>query len=116
MKPLSDEFTAFIGIDWADKKHDICLQDGHSDRREFSRIEHKVDAIDQWAVSMRQRFGGPIAVALELTKGPLVYALQKYDFFVLFPINPRPWPSTAKHSNPAEPRTIRPTPSTRCNC
>jgi hypothetical protein len=26
MKPLSDEFTAFIGIDWADRKHDICLQ------------------------------------------------------------------------------------------
>ncbi len=88
MKPLSDEFTAFIGIDWADRKHDICLQGAHGERREFSRIEHKVDAIDQWAISMRQRFGGPIAVALELTKGPLVYALQKYDFFVLFPINP----------------------------
>ena len=89
MKPLSDnDFTAFIGIDWADKKHDICLQGAHGERREFARIEHKVDAIDQWAISMRQRFGGPIAVALELTKGPLVYALQKYDFFVLFPINP----------------------------
>ena len=37
---------------------------------------------------MFQRFGGPIAVVLELSVGPLVYALQKYDFFVLFPINP----------------------------
>ena len=27
-------------------------------------------------------------MALELAKGPIVYALQKYDFFVLFPINP----------------------------
>ena len=116
MKPLSDEFTAFIGIDWADRKHDICLQGAHSDRREFSRIEHKVDAIDQWATSMRQRFGGPIAVALELTKGPLVYALQKYDFFVLFRSTRRPWPSTAKHSSPAGPRTIRLTPSTHLNC
>jgi hypothetical protein len=89
MKPRSDgEFTAFIGIDWADRKHDICLQGTHGERREFNRIEHKVDAIDQWAISMRQRFGGPIAVALELAKGPVVYALQKYDFFVLFPINP----------------------------
>ncbi|MGH8502720.1 MAG: IS110 family transposase, partial [Gammaproteobacteria bacterium] len=34
-------------------------------------------------------FGGkPLAVCLELNKGPLVYALQKYDFFVLFPVNP----------------------------
>jgi transposase len=89
MEPLShDEFTAFIGIDWADRKHDICLQATHSDRREFARIEHQIDHIDQWAVSMRQRFGGRIAVALELSKGPLVYALQKYDFLVLYPINP----------------------------
>jgi transposase len=89
MTPHSDdEFTAFIGIDWADRKHDLCLQGAHGERREFARIEHKVDDIDQWAASMRQRFGGPIAVALELTKGPLVYALQKYDFSVLFPINP----------------------------
>jgi hypothetical protein len=27
-------------------------------------------------------------VCLEIAKGPLVYALQKYDFLVLFPVNP----------------------------
>ena len=27
-------------------------------------------------------------MCLELAKGPLVYALQKYDFLVLFPVNP----------------------------
>ena len=89
MKPVPDgEFTAFIGIDWADSKHDICLQAADSAHREFDRFAHRVDRIEQWACAMRQRFGGRIAVALELSKGPLVYALQKYDFFVLFPINP----------------------------
>ena len=29
-----------------------------------------------------------MAIALELTKGPLVYALRNYEFFVLFPVNP----------------------------
>jgi hypothetical protein len=29
-----------------------------------------------------------MAVALELSKGPIVSALQKYDFFVIYPINP----------------------------
>ena len=86
--PCDGEFTAFIGIDWADTKHDICLQPANGAPREFDRFEHKVDCIEQWACSMHERFGGPIAVALELSKGPLVYALQKYDFFVLFPINP----------------------------
>ena len=81
-------FTAFIGIDWADRKHDICLQAADSNRREFDVIPHKVDDIDIWARSLFERFGGPIAIALELSKGPIVYALQKYDFFVLFPINP----------------------------
>jgi transposase len=38
--------------------------------------------------TIHERFGGQIAVALELSKGPVVYALQKYDFFDLFPINP----------------------------
>jgi len=89
VKPSPEaEFTAFIGIDWADSKHDICLQAADSAHREFDRFAHRVDRIEQWACAMRQRFGGRIAVALELSKGPLVYALQKYDFFVLFPINP----------------------------
>jgi hypothetical protein len=27
MTPGSDQrFTAFVGIDWADSKHDVCLQ------------------------------------------------------------------------------------------
>ena len=80
-------FTAFIGIDWADAKHDICIQSA-DDEREFEVIPHKVELIDEWACTMRQRFGSPIAVAVELSKGPIVYALQKHDCFVIFPVNP----------------------------
>jgi transposase len=81
-------FTAFIGIDWADTKHDICIQPANSDVREFSVIPHKVEDIEEWAQAIYVRFGGPIAVAVELSKGPIVYALQKYEYFVIFPINP----------------------------
>ena len=89
MKTPGDKpFTAFIGIDWADAKHDICMQAAGDERREFSCMPHKVEAIDNWAQSLYRRFGGQMAVALELSKGPLVYALQKYDFFVIFPVNP----------------------------
>ena len=80
--------TAIIGIDWADAKHDICVQATGSDAREVSRIAHKVDKIDEWAQLMYQQHGGPIDVALELSKGPIVSALQKHDFFVIYPINP----------------------------
>jgi len=89
VKPVySEPFTAYVGMDWADTKHDICLQAAGDDRREFDCIPHQVPRIDEWVKSLYQRFGGPIAIALELAKGPIVYALQKYDFLVLFPINP----------------------------
>ena len=83
------EFAAFIGLDWADTKHDICLQVADSDTAEYFVLEHRPESIDDWARELRQRFGGrPVALALELFKGPIVAALSKYDFFVLFPINP----------------------------
>ena len=84
----NQSFTAFVGIDWADKKHDVCIQEANCDRREFAVIPHKVELINEWAQSLIQRFGSPIAVAVELSKGPIVYALQKFDCFVIYPINP----------------------------
>jgi len=88
MKLNNVEFTAYVGLDWADAKHDICVQAAGCETREFDRFAHHTECIEEWARSMQQRFGGRIAVALELSKGPIVYALQKYDFLVLFPINP----------------------------
>ena len=82
------DYVAFIGIDWANAKHDVCIQGAGSEQREFAVIAHQVERIEEWAQAMKQRFGSPIAVAVELTKGPIVSALQKYDFFVIYPINP----------------------------
>src|SRR5215469_4498896 len=47
------------------------------------------EAIDAWVTTLRTRFNGqPVAIGLELNKGPIVSALRKYDFLVLFPLNP----------------------------
>src|SRR6266436_3240938 len=90
MTPTShNTFAAFIGIDWADAKHDLCLQAAGTAKRERFQLEHTPEAIDAWVTTLRTRFNGqPVAVCLELDKGPLVSALRKYDFLVLFPINP----------------------------
>ena len=90
MKPQPDaEFAAYVGIDWADAKHDLCLQVANHEEREFAVLPHRTDAIEAWAGSLRQRFAGrPVALCLEIAKGPLVYALQKYDFLVLYPVHP----------------------------
>jgi len=82
-------FAAFIGIAWADAKHDVCLQMAGSTQRECFQLEHTPEAIDAWVTTLRTRCNGqPVAICLALNKGPLVSALRKYDFLVLFPINP----------------------------
>jgi transposase len=89
MNPFS-ECAAIIGIDWADRKHDLCLKVFGSDSLEFSVLEHKPEAIERWANDLRQRFGGkPVAICIESRKVPLIHALLKYDFLVLFPVNPQ---------------------------
>src|SRR5919108_737563 len=84
-------FAAFIGLDWADAQHDGCLQAAGSAQRECFQLAHTPEAIDAWVTTLRARFHGqPVAICLELNKGPLVFARRTYDFLVLFPINPLP--------------------------
>jgi len=84
-----EAFAAFVGLDWADAKHDVCIQAAGAERREFLILEHSPDAIDAWVCTLRTRFSGqPVAVCLELNKGPMVSTLRKYDSLVLFPVNP----------------------------
>ena len=46
MKTSTDsEFAAFVGIDWADRKHDVCLQAAGSSKRELSVLAHRPEAI-----------------------------------------------------------------------
>jgi transposase len=88
MQTELSQFTTIIGMDWADKKHDVCVQATETRQRKSYQIQHRADKIDEWARSLYRRYGGPIAVALELSKGPIVSALQKYDFLIIFPIDP----------------------------
>jgi transposase len=79
----------FIGIDWADKKHDCYIidRDGKGFHQE---IAHSPEAIDTWVGKMLQLADGkPIAVMLEQSRGPLVHALMFRENVLLFPINPK---------------------------
>jgi len=62
------------------------LQATGSEQWEFGTLDHSPEAIAQWAYSLRDRFGGSIAICLELAKGSLVYALQRSEFLVIFPV------------------------------
>lgn len=90
MKQNSSDYAATIGLDWADQKHDYCLQVSGSDELEYGVFKHNPESIETWALSLAVRFKNkPIAICLELKAGPVVYALLKYGFIVLFPVPPK---------------------------
>jgi len=83
-------YAAFIGIDWAKEQHSLQLQIPSEPRPENQTLAQSPAALEQWANGLRQRFvGQPIAVALEQSRGPLIYALMRYEFLHLYPINPK---------------------------
>jgi transposase len=87
--PRLESFAAFIGIDWADEQHEICLAEAGCERLERRSLEQNPEAINEWVAELRRRFQGrPIAVAVEQTRGGLVHALMQHEFLVLYLINP----------------------------
>lgn len=85
----TDACAAFVGIAWADAKHEVCLQAADAKTRECSVLVHTPETLDEWVRTLRKRFKGhPIAICLELNNGPIVYALRQDDVLILFPVNP----------------------------
>jgi transposase len=88
--PNEPQFAAAVGIDWGDTKHAWSLQPDESDQRERGEIEHTPEAVDAWASMLSARFHGqPIAVALEQSRGALVFMLARHAHLHLYPIHPR---------------------------
>lgn len=84
------EIAAFVGLDWADQKHVVTLQDADSDQRERFTLDQTPEALQSWIQRLRDRFAGqPVAIAVEQKRGALIYALMHVDFLRLYPVNPQ---------------------------
>lgn len=83
------EFSAYVAIDWADKKHYWCLADAQGAHRDHGNLLNTPEAIDTWVSGLLARFPqGSVALCLEQSRGGLVYQLGKYARLVLYPVNP----------------------------
>ncbi len=87
---LVDSSTSpvFIGLDWADTEHALCLitPDGQV---LHETLTHDPQAIADWVESLQPRFSGrSLCVALEQSRGALFGALIQFDDLELYPINP----------------------------
>ena len=86
---MTQPYAAYLGIDWADKKHDLCLVDSSSGKQTKQVLPHTPSAIAAYFTKLRQLYPGQvIAVGLEQSRGPLLFALLQYDFLVIYPLNP----------------------------
>ena len=84
------EIAAFIGLDWADQHHVVRLRAAGSAQIEARVLDQKPESLRAWIQELRQRFQGrPVAIALEQSRGSLLYALMNVDFLRLYPVNPQ---------------------------
>lgn len=72
------EYAAYLGIDWADAKHDLCLLDGRTGAQTRLVIRHTPEALAEYFTSLRAQYAGQqIAVGLEQSRGPLLFAAMR---------------------------------------
>ena len=68
------EFAAFLGIDWANDKHDLCLLDATTYQKEFFCLAHKPEVLAAFLRQLRLRYPHqPLAVGVEQARGPLTH-------------------------------------------
>ena len=56
-----EAFAAFVGLDWADAKHDVCLQAAGTEQREFLSLEHSPEEINTWVLRPASQCTGDTA-------------------------------------------------------
>lgn len=87
---LLENCAVYVGIDWADGEHAVCLVDPETAKPELSCVDQDPEAISKWVAALQRRFPNEkIAVCLEQKRGALIYALMKFDCLVLVPVNPK---------------------------
>ena len=57
-KELEKAIGAWIGIDWADEKHDVSLYDMASGKQEAFVIRQTPEALQEWLGQLRSRYEG----------------------------------------------------------
>ena len=87
---LVNQVVAWVGLDWADSEHRICLYDVATGNCEASALKHTAEELQQWLAGLQERYEkAKVAIVLEQGRGPVLYALMNYDFVVLYPVNPQ---------------------------
>lgn len=86
-----DEFKILVGIDWADRNHQVCVCSTTGEILLERQVDHEASALAQLADQLLELAGGEasrIAVAIETPRGPIVSTFMERGMAV-FAINPK---------------------------
>jgi hypothetical protein len=79
-KMTQDGVAIWLGIDWADQKHRWAMRIKGETRIQQGELEHTPEAVEQFVAGLAIRFPGQrVAVALEQSRGALIFMLGKYE-------------------------------------
>jgi len=82
--------VCWVGLDWADQKHCLVVRIAPGASPQQYLVEYKPEDLDAWFLQLHKDHPqGRIAVAIEQSRGPVLYTLMKHDFLSLYPVNPR---------------------------
>jgi transposase len=85
----SPEFSALIGFDWGDQSHAIAIASAGQTTATAVTLEHSAESLHRWLDQLEQQYEGrPIALAIEASKGAVVYALLERPWITIYPIHP----------------------------
>ncbi len=84
------EYEVVVGIDWSESQNYYAFRVKGEEKVRQGSFAQSAEGIEKFVQELRKLSRGlKVAVALEQSRGPLIFALMKYDFIVLYPINPK---------------------------
>jgi transposase len=84
-------YRFYVGIDWADRAHQVSLREASMERVEERSFDHSgagIRSMIEWLIKRSDGRTDEVAVAIEVTRGAIVEALMERGFAV-FAINPK---------------------------
>jgi transposase len=84
-------YRFYVGIDWADRAHQVSLREASTERVEQESFDHSgagLRSMVEWLIQRSDGRTDEVAVAIEVTRGAIVEALLERGFAV-FAINPK---------------------------
>ena len=88
---MEQDYSLFVGIDWATEEHQVCGVDRQGTKVFESKVRHEGEDIARFVEELLERVGGraeQVAVAIETPRGSIVEALMDRGV-AAFSINPK---------------------------